>query len=189
MDWQINSDHEYKHVIQGRSIDSIHIGVCSKSGVLTCTFTIMAEHPDTITITWQPPPAELFDAQIDVAATLATNSALLRNAPLARHFTRRCLQYAGTRMRAGNRIAIGHVARFIEAELHDVDVLDGEGVEREWRAGAAIEAEQKSVTSAGGGPVLGRRAQLAGRVGHGWVQTAEKRGNMGKKGRRPKGHE
>ncbi|GAQ91895.1 hypothetical protein KFL_008770060 [Klebsormidium nitens] len=105
------------------------LGRASKSGVLTCTFTTMAEHPDTITITWQPPPDELFDAQIDVAATLATNSALLRNAPLARHFTRRWLQYAGTRMRAGNRIAIGHVARFIEAELDDVDVLDGEGVE------------------------------------------------------------
>src|SRR3569623_152781 len=132
-------------------------------------FTIMAEDPDVITVTWLPPPDELFDAQIDVAATFAVNSALLQNAPRARHYTQRWLQFArGARVWAGNRVALGYVALFVEAELHGVDVLSGdesaEGAP-EWRAGAAIEGRrQRRVAGGESGPGETREAGGTGVV-------------------------
>ena len=115
-------------------------------------FTIMAEDPNVITVTWLPPPDELFDAQIDVAATFAVNSALLQNAPRARHYTQRWLQFArGPRVWAGNRIALEYVAVFVEAELHGVDVLSGDESEGapEYRAGAAIDGQRQRCVAGG----------------------------------------
>lgn len=112
----------------------------------------MAE-PKFITVDLEPPPEALFDAQIDVAATLAANPALLRNAPLASHYTQRWLHYVRTRslLQVGNRIAVGAIAEFVECELRGVDAMRGEGP-LPWRSPRLIEAgARRAVDESGGG--------------------------------------
>src|SRR6476469_1062524 len=90
------------------------------------------------------PPEFLFDAQIDVAATLAANMATFQGAGLPRDLLQRWMRYAGPRLDPEGRVAVVRVAEFVEMAIRGRD-LEGEGQ-------AAIEAQAGAAASGEAGP-------------------------------------
>lgn len=93
-------------------------------------------------------------------------------------------------MWTGNRIALGYVAAFVEAELHGVDVLSGDESEGapEYREGTAIEGQRQRCvaggesgsgeTSAGGGSgvAAGATSEMGGSAVESPEQLARRKG-------------
>jgi hypothetical protein len=78
------------------------------------------------------PPEFLYDAQLDIPATLAANMATFQGAQLPRDLLQRWMRYAGLRQDPPGRIPVIWVAEFVELTIRGRD-LKGEGQ-------AAIEA-------------------------------------------------
>ena len=89
------------------------------------------------------PPEFLFDAQLDIPATLAANMATFQGAPLPRDLLQRWMRYAGPRQEPPGRIPVIWVAEFVELTIRGRD-LEGEGQ-------AAIEAQAGAAASGGAG--------------------------------------
>jgi hypothetical protein len=86
------------------------------------------------------PPEFLFDAQLDILATLAANMATFQGAPLPRDLLQRWMRYAGP---TPGRIPVIWVAEFVELTIRGRDL---EGEEQ-----AAIEAQAGAAASGGAG--------------------------------------
>jgi hypothetical protein len=89
------------------------------------------------------PPEFLFDAQLDIPATLAANMATFQGAPLPRDLLQRWMRYAGPKQEPPGRIPVIWVAEFVELTVRGRD-LEGEGQ-------AAIEAQTGAAASGGAG--------------------------------------
>jgi hypothetical protein len=85
----------------------------------------------------------LFDAQLDIPATLAANMATFQGAPLLCDLLQRWIRYAGPRQEPPGRIPVIWVAEFVELTIRGRD-LEGEGQ-------AAIEAQVGAAASGGAG--------------------------------------
>jgi hypothetical protein len=72
------------------------------------------------------PPEILFDAQLDIPATLAANMATFQGAPLPRDLLQRWMPYAGPRLEPPGRIPVISVVEFVELPIWGRD-LEGEG--------------------------------------------------------------
>jgi hypothetical protein len=90
------------------------------------------------------PPEFLFDAQIDVPATLAANMATFEGAPQASDLLQQWMRYASRRLEPDGRIAVIWVAEYVELTIRGTDL---EGEEQ-----AAIEAQVGTATSGEAGP-------------------------------------
>jgi hypothetical protein len=83
------------------------------------------------------PPEFLFDAQLDIPATLAANMAKFQGAPIPRDLLQQWMRYAGPRQDPpGRRIPVIWVAEFVELTIRGRD-LEGKGQVIEAHAGAA----------------------------------------------------
>jgi hypothetical protein len=89
------------------------------------------------------PPEFLFDAQLDISATLAANMATFQGAPLPRDLLQRWMRYADSRQEPPGRIPVIWVAEFVELTIRGRD-LEGEGQ-------AAIETHAGAAASGGAG--------------------------------------
>jgi hypothetical protein len=89
------------------------------------------------------PPEFLFDAQIDIPATLAANMVTFQGAPLPRDLLQRWMRYAGPRQEPPRRIPVIWVAEFVELTIR------GRDLEREGQA--AKEAQAGAAASGGAG--------------------------------------
>jgi hypothetical protein len=89
------------------------------------------------------PPEFLFDAQLDIPATLAAKMATFQGAPLPRDLLQLWMRYAGPRQEPPWRIPVIWVAEFVELTIRGRD-LEGEGQ-------AAIEAHTGAAASGGAG--------------------------------------
>jgi hypothetical protein len=89
------------------------------------------------------PPEFLFDAQLDIPATLAANMATFQGAPLPRDLLQQWMRYAGPRQEPPGRIPVIWVAEFVELTIRGRD-SEGEGQ-------AAIEAQAGAAASGGAG--------------------------------------
>jgi hypothetical protein len=71
------------------------------------------------------PPEFLFDAQVDVPATLTANMATFQGAPQASDLLQRWMRYASARLEPDGRIAVIWVAEYVELTIWGTD-LEGE---------------------------------------------------------------
>jgi actin-related protein len=89
------------------------------------------------------PPECLFDAQLDIPATLAANMATFQGAPLLCDLLQQWMHYAGPRQEPPGWIPVIWFAKFVELTIRGRD-LEGEGQ-------AAIEAQAGAAASGGAG--------------------------------------